>query len=723
MNADGSGQTRLTHSLASDSDPSWSPDGRRIAFVSHRDGNYEIYVMNADGSGQTRLTHNSAGGSDPSWSPDGRRIAFEAADGIRVVNADGSGQTRLSDDPGNDYSPSWSPDGRRIAFASLREETWGIYVMNADGSSQTHLTNDSAWDPDPSWSPDGRRIAFHSNRDGNHEIYVMDADGSGQTRLTHNSATDGSPSWSFQSDPGTRPPALASLAFASFRDGTGEIYVMSADGSGQTRLTHSSASDLSPSWSPDGRRIAFHSDRDDPDRTDNIFIANIYVVNADGSGQTRLTHSSAGDSEPSWSPDGRRIAFMSFRDGGREIYVMNADGSGQTRLTHNSAGDWSPSWSPDGRRIAFMSLRDGNSAIYVMNADGSGQTRLTHNSAGDWSPSWSPDGRRIAFHSDRDDPDQTDNDRIANIYVMNADGSGQTRLTHSSASDSDPSWSPDGRRIAFRSLRDGNSEIYAMNVDGSSQTRLTNNSAWDGQPSWPIQGGPGPAPTPTPAPTAVPTPMPPTSYDVMRRIHCQSDDFVAAFGARFEETYNVPDDRTAVYSRNGRGLWETLTTRWVSSSDSRTAVVCRTKIYDNISSATLDNRYAAMVEEASGSWDVLRQHKLCCEEIGQGYRGLLLDIGKSASTGGTVQWLDTVSQRVAVSSFRWDQVIVQVAVYDDDAYYDGSGDAMARRVESRFDDSVFAQVETRQASRSEAKTGGAPPPEDSLYLAPPTAEH
>jgi hypothetical protein len=172
----------------------------------------------------------------------------------------------------------------------------------------------------------------------------------------------------------------------------------------------------------------------------------------------------------------RRIAFTSNRDGNWEIYVMNADGSGVTRLTNNPAEDDLPSWSPDGRRIAFASNRDGNREIYVMNADGSGQINLTNNPAYDGVPSWSPDGRRIAFVSNRDGNRE--------IYVMNADGSGQINLTNNPAYDDLPSWSLDGRRIAFVSNRDGNREIYVMNADGSGVTRLTNNPAWDEWPAW-----------------------------------------------------------------------------------------------------------------------------------------------------------------------------------------------------------------------------------------------
>ena len=229
----------------------------------------------------------------------------------------------------------------------------------------------------------------------------------------------------------SHPQAIGRIAFASNKDGNHEIYAMNADGSGVDRLTRDRGGDYSPSWSPDGSRIAFMSNRED-------FDYQIYAMNADGSGVTRLTNNRFNDYYPSWSPDGSRIAFASIRNGNWEIYAMNADGSGAARLTDNSDDDRrlrDPSWSPDGRRIVFVSGRDGNWEIYAMNADGSGASNLTNNSANEWGASWSPDGRRVAFVSDRDGRGE--------IYAMNADGAGAARISDNfSATIQDLSWGP-----------------------------------------------------------------------------------------------------------------------------------------------------------------------------------------------------------------------------------------------------------------------------------------
>jgi CSLREA domain-containing protein len=212
----------------------------RIAFASNRDSNFEIYSMNADGSGQTRLTTNPALDATPGFSPDGTKIAFASSrtgnGDIYVMNANGSAQTRLTASGATDAEPTWSPDGTRIAFASSRTGNGDIYVMNANGSAQTRRTTSAAVDSSPDWSNDGTKLAFASRRDGNFEIYSMNSDGSGQTRLTTNPAVDAEPAFL----------ATGKLAFASNRDGNFELYSMNPDGSGQTRLTTNPAADISP---------------------------------------------------------------------------------------------------------------------------------------------------------------------------------------------------------------------------------------------------------------------------------------------------------------------------------------------------------------------------------------------------------------------------------------------------------------------------------------------
>jgi TolB protein len=271
---------------------------------------------------------------------------------------------------------------------------------------------------------------------------------------------------------GTQP-----IAFSRSPSSTSgpDIFLMNPDGTGEVNLTNRQGSDYDPAWSPDGKKIAFVTLRGFDGKT------KIYVMNADGTDPQNLSYTSNEDSAPSWSPDGKRIAFMSYGiNSPPRIYVMNADGTGRKPVSDMEYVA-APTWSPDGQNILFSSTGT-SSDLWVARADGSSTVRLTNTPWGEVMPAYSPDGKKIAFVSERDGGTYN-----SDIYVMNADGTNPVRLTDSSGWDGSPSWSPDGSKIIFDSQRNGpmSSMIYVMNADGTNQIRVTvNNTTNEGGPVW-----------------------------------------------------------------------------------------------------------------------------------------------------------------------------------------------------------------------------------------------
>ena len=272
-----------------------------------------------------------------------RLVFYSDRDGdsdIYTMDTDGGDIRQVTNDPGRDYEAKASADGRYLVFGSQRAggENGLLYIMNVDGSNVRQLTKadpgQTVTDEYPDWSPDGQRIAFqHTTKQG-----------------------DGAP----ESD----------------------LWLVGVYDETLRQLTNTPGDwDSTPSFSADGKSILFESNRNGGD-------FELYRLRLDGMQLTRLTESKGIETEAKESPDGKQIAFASERDGDFDIYLMNSDGSDPRQLTANGAADRCPQWSPDGKHISFISDRDGNLEIYMMNADGGDQHRLTNSPGSDEVPDW-----------------------------------------------------------------------------------------------------------------------------------------------------------------------------------------------------------------------------------------------------------------------------------------------------------------------------------------------
>lgn len=293
---------------------------------------------------------------------------------------------------------------------------------------------------------------------------------------------------------GTAQPSSALpsqfIVYANTPDGGDpNVWRMNPDGSNKVQLTTLGGDQ--PVISPDGSKIVFTSTRDyvppppPPPCCDWFYpwshggTEEIYVMNADGTGQTRLTTDDGRDLSPAWSPDGSKIIFMSDRTGNWQIWTIDPAGNNPTQVVTTASNETNPKFSPDGTKIVFISSRSGKGQVWTMNADGTSPFRVTQDSYSNDYPSWSPDGTRIAFTSERlgSGPD---------TYTIAPDGTSPSPALTSTFTQQ-PQWSPDSSRIVVQSPRNGNWDVYSMKADGTDQVRLTTDSGLDTTPFW----GPG----------------------------------------------------------------------------------------------------------------------------------------------------------------------------------------------------------------------------------------
>jgi TolB protein len=258
--------------------------------------------------------------------------------------------------------------------------------------------------------------------------------------------------------PSEIPVASGTLTGRIAFDNWDDVYTIDADGSNLTRLTNAPIHEFDPSWSPDGTRIAYRTDAGD--------VTEIWLMNADGSDKHRLTDGLS----PAWSPDGSIIAFAGPKGSTGVITLIRPDGTGLRQLADTEGGEY-PSWSPDGTRIAFNENLSGNHRMHIAQVDGSGVTGPIGGGEG-WQVAWSPDGATILFTSHRDHPDN-----YTDVYAMDPDGSNVRRLTENSAYT--PAWSPDGRHIVFSAPG-----LFVMNADGTGLVSLRTDVGETSLPDW-----------------------------------------------------------------------------------------------------------------------------------------------------------------------------------------------------------------------------------------------
>jgi Tol biopolymer transport system component len=447
--------------------PTWSPDGRTLAYESNETGNWDIRVAQVGAGGSVNRTGDHPGDDRyPSWSPDGRQLAFWSAregGGYFLMPALGGPATKVAATPGTValyHGPAdWSPDGSELACVSYRpagsafEAVLEIVSVVTRETRRMALPGTQEARLDPRWSPDGRYLAYVDAAQqpaDTTQLFVLRLPDGGATPVTDARANLRSPSWSADA---------RALFFVSNRVGASDLWRQPMDAGapvGPAQQLTAGLEMLHASLSPGGDRLAYAKGRS---------VANVWRVPlgltrpATWADAEQVTFDQAFIEFVDVSRDGRSLAVSSDRAGSQDIWTMVLGDAGEPRrLTSDPALEWCPRFSPDGREIAFYSNRSGNREIWVMPAEGGPARQLTMHEALDSAPEWSPDGREIAFRSERSGS--------SDIYVVSADGHALRPVAPHPAGDYLAIWSPDGKWLAFSSNRDGAMRIWRTAASG-----------------------------------------------------------------------------------------------------------------------------------------------------------------------------------------------------------------------------------------------------------------
>jgi Tol biopolymer transport system component/serine/threonine protein kinase len=448
---------RLTAGAGWEGQSAISPDGTMVAYVSDEAGEPDIWVIRTGGGEPLQLTDDAAIDKDPAWFPDGSAIVFasnrDGGPAIWRIPPLGGSVVKLLDDAAE---PAISPDGTRIAFSRTgKDGLEGIAVAPLDDPDQARVLtgkDDGFWGhSDPTWSPDGRTLCYADFKN----LWAIDVDGGEARQLTESDAVDANPIWS---------PDGTHILFSSLREGSWGLWSLRvADGS-LHRLTAGTSKEREPSLDRSGQWLAYSTNED---------TADILVLDLATGERSRISGATE-ELDPTVSPDGTTIAFVSDRRGGYDLWLqplVNGRTEGPPRrLTDRRGSVAVPAFSPDGRWLAYAHLLDGQRDVWIAPATGGVAQRFTEDPAADLNPAFSPDGSTLAFISNRSG---TENIWVAPVADGRRIGDAQ-QITEGDAIHWFPVWSPDGKRIASVFQRENAIEVSVVEVGSeASEVQVT----------------------------------------------------------------------------------------------------------------------------------------------------------------------------------------------------------------------------------------------------------
>ena len=465
--------SQITFTESIEQYPAWSPEGERFAFSREEAGIRSIFVKDVESGEETRLTSVKYDDIQPAWSPDGQTLLFVRSrqPGVKLEPGDifglflGGDIWEIDIETGNEkrlvekaFNPDYSPDGGRIAFDASLAGPRRIWAVDRRGHNPQQLSSDSSegiMHVRPRWSPDGRRIVFQNIERTKFDVRVIDLSSGTSYWVTDDAVMDLNPVWS---------PSGKFIYFSSYRGGGINIWraAILRDGSlgaPPQQLTIGAGQDVEIAVSRDGRRLAFSILRQNAD------IWRL-PVSPDTGQPTGAPHevitTTREDSRGAWSPDGRTIAFNSDRTGEMNIWLYDLETRGSRQLTKGPGGDYQANWSPDGGKIVFFSSRAGTADIWSVDVESGKLSRLTSTDSVNVNPFYSPDGRVIAYNSDATGRPE--------LWVMNADGSEARQLSDSGIVGHFMRWNGEGDAVIFRPP--GVTSPMSIGLDGAPATPL-----------------------------------------------------------------------------------------------------------------------------------------------------------------------------------------------------------------------------------------------------------